>query len=80
MGSVHHLGKFFPNLSQFCYPLRPLLKKNTKFFWADENEAQIKWIKEKIAETTDNKHFNPDLGTRIKYDASRKVLGCRRSI
>ena len=31
MGSVHHLGKFIPNLSQLCYPLRPLLKKNKKF-------------------------------------------------
>ena len=25
MGSVHHLGKFFPNLSQLCYPLRPIM-------------------------------------------------------
>ena len=33
-------------------------------------------IKEKIAETTENKHFNPDLETRIKGDASRKGLGC----
>ena len=31
MGSVHHLGKFIPNLSQLCYPLRPLLKKNNLF-------------------------------------------------
>ena len=31
MGSVHHIEKFIPNLSQLCYPLRPLLKKNTKF-------------------------------------------------
>ena len=33
-------------------------------------------IKEKIAETTEKKHFNPDLETRIKCDASRKGLGC----
>ena len=32
MGSVHHLGKFTPNLLQLCYPLRPLLKKNTNSF------------------------------------------------
>ena len=30
----------------------------------------------KIAETTENKHFNSDLEKRIKCDASRKVLGC----
>ena len=38
MGSVHRLGKFILNLSQLCYPLRPLLKKNTKFIWTDEQE------------------------------------------
>ena len=76
MGSVHHLGKFIPNLSQLCYALRPLLKKNTKFIWRDEYEKQFTLIKEKIAETTENKHFNPDLETRIKSDASRKGLGC----
>ena len=76
MGSVHHLGKFIPNLSQLCFPLRPLLKKTTKFFWTDEHEKQFKLIKEKIAETTENKHFCPDLETRIKCDSSRKGLGC----
>ena len=34
-GSAHYLGKFIPNLSQLCHPLRPLLKKNTKFVWND---------------------------------------------
>ena len=57
MGSVHHLGKFFPYLSQLCCPFRPLLKKNTKFIWTDEHEEQFKLIKEKIAETTENKHL-----------------------
>ena len=75
MGSVHHLGKFIPNLSQFCYPLRPLFKKNKKLIWTDEFEEQFKLIKVKIAEKTKNKHFNPDLETRIKCDASRKGLG-----
>ena len=52
MGSVHHLGKFVPNLRQLCFPLTPLLKKNTKFIWTDEDEDQFKLIKQKIAETT----------------------------
>ena len=33
-------------------------------------------IKEQIAETTENKNFNPELETQIKYEASRKGLGC----
>ena len=38
LGSVHFLGKFIPNLSQLCHPLRPLLKKKTKFVWIDEHK------------------------------------------
>ena len=76
MGSVHHLEKFMPNLSQLSYPPRPLLRKTTKFVWTDYHEEQFKLIKTKIAETTENNHFHPDLETRIKCDASRKGLGC----
>ena len=31
LGSVHYLNKFIPDLPQLCHPLRPLLKKKTKF-------------------------------------------------
>ena len=55
MGSVHHLGKFIPNLSQLCYPLRPLLKKNSNFLWTDEHKKQFSLINEQIAETTEKK-------------------------
>ena len=64
------------NLFQMCHPFRPLNNKNTKFVWTDEHEQHFKLIKKKIAETTENKHFNPDLEARIKCDASRKGLGC----
>ena len=65
MGLVHHL--FLSNMLQLGFPLGPLLKKK-KFIWTDEHEKQLKL---KIAETTENKHFNPDLETRMKCDASR---------
>ena len=39
------------------------------------NKHNFKLIKTKIAETTENKHFNLDLETRIKCAASRKGLG-----
>ena len=76
MGSVHHLCKFIANLTQICHTIRPLLRKNTKFVWTDEHEQHFKLIKTKIAEKTENKHFNPDLETPKKGDASRKSLGC----
>ena len=76
MGSVHHLGKFIPKLLQLCHPLRPLLKKNTKLVETDEHAQHLKIIKTKIAEATENKHFNPNLETRIKCEASQKSFGC----
>ena len=30
-GSMHHISKFIPNLAQVSHPLRPLLKKSSKF-------------------------------------------------
>ena len=68
------------NLSPICrncvFHLALFLRKIKKFIWTDEHEDQLKLIKQKIAETTENKHFNPDIETRIKCDASRKGLGC----
>ena len=58
LGSVHYLGKFIPNLSELCHPLRPLLKKNNK-----------------VANATENTHYNPHLEKRIKCVASRAGLG-----
>ena len=58
-----------------CHPLRPLLKKNTKFVWNDEHETQFQSIKNKVANATENTHYNPHLETRIKSDASRAGLG-----
>ena len=57
------------NLSQLCHPLRPLLKKYTKFNWTAEHEKHFNLIREAIAETT-------ELKTRIKCDASGKGLCC----
>ena len=42
-GSVHHLGKFIPNLSQLCYPLRPLLKKIQNLFGRMNMENNSNW-------------------------------------
>ena len=75
LGSVHYLGKLIPNLSQLCHPLRPLIKKNTKFVWNDEHETHFQSIRKKVANATENTHYNPQFETRIKCDASRVGLG-----
>ena len=58
-----------------CHPLRPLLKKNTKFVWNTEHETHFQAIKNKVANATENTYYNPNLETRIKRDASRAGLG-----
>ena len=59
-----------------CVTHLDLSLRKTQFVWTDEHKQHFKLIKTKIAETTENKDFNPDLETRIKCDASRKGLGC----
>ena len=73
--SVHYISKFFPNLAQLCYPLRPLLCKSTKYIWTDEHTINFIAIKKRIANRTDTTHYNLQLETRIKCDASNSGVG-----
>ena len=75
LGSVHYIGKFIPQLAQLCHPLRPLLKKSAKFIWTTEHTKHFNLIKEKIANSTENSHYNPKLDVRVKCDATRSGLG-----
>ena len=75
LGSVHYIGKFIPNLAQISHPLRPLLKKTSKFIWTEEHEKCFNEIKICIANATANSHYNSQLETRVKCDASRSGLG-----
>ena len=74
-GLVHYIGKFIPNLAQVSHPLRPLLKKTSKFIWTEEQEKCFNEIKDPIANATANSHYNLQRETRIKCDASRSSLG-----
>ena len=74
LGSVHYWGKFILNLSQLCHPLQPLHKKNTKFISHNELETHFQH-KDKVANATENTHFNPHLESRIKFDANSAGFG-----
>ena len=75
LGSVHYIGKFIPNLAQISHPLRPLLRKSSKLIWTTEHENCFQGIKTRIANATANSHYNPQLETRVKCNASRSGLG-----
>ena len=75
LGSVHYIGKFIPNLAQISHPLRPLLKKSSRFLWTVKHENCFNEIKARNANATANSQYNPQLETRLKSDASRSGLG-----
>ena len=50
MGSIHHMIKFIPNLSEITAPLRPLLStknsiKGSKLKWSSEHDTAFIIIK-----------------------------------
>ena len=79
MGSIHQLIKFIPNLASLLDPIRPLLKKenivNNKIKWSNEHTDALNNIKNKIAEITEQKHFDKEKPIRVKCDASHKGIG-----
>ena len=74
LGSVRYIEKFTPKIAQVSHPLRPLLKKTSKLIWTEEHEKCFNEIKDRIAHATANSHYNPQLETRIKFDALRSGL------
>ena len=80
MGSIHHLVKFIPNLETLSAPLRPLLAKSTpkipkKLDWEEKHTTAFIKIKQAIRTKVEQKHFDINCETRVKYDASKKGLG-----
>ena len=50
-------------------------RKSTKYFCTDEHTIQFNAVKTRIANHTKNIHYNPQLETRVKSDASLSGLG-----
>ena len=80
MGSIHHLQKFIPNLSQISAPLRPILPhkgnvKNSKLDWNDEHTKSFHQIKNATKQIIENKYFDTNRLTRVRCDESKEGLG-----
>ena len=75
LGSVHYISKLIPNLAQISHPLRPLLRKSSKLIGTEVHENSFIEIMNRIEIATENTHYNPQLETRVKCDASRSGLG-----
>ena len=80
MGSIHHMIKFIPKLSELTAPLRPLLStknsiKDSKLKWTSEHDLAFNKIKNAITQIIENKHFDTTQPTRVRCDASKNGLG-----
>ena len=80
MGSIHNLVKIIPNLGTLSAPLRPLLTKSTqktskKLGWEDKHTAAFINIKQAITIIVEQKHFDINCQTRVKWEASKEGLG-----
>ena len=79
MGSIHHVIKFIPNLTNLTAPLRPLLStknniRGTKLKWTTEHDTAFEKIKKAITKIIENKHFDTNKPTRVRCDASKNGL------
>ena len=75
LGSVHYISNFIQNLEQICHPLQTIIKKATKFLSTETHPERLNIIKDKIAQSTEIYHFNPNLDVSVKCDASRSGPG-----
>ena len=73
--SVHYISIFINHLAQLFHPLRPVLNKSVKFILTEVLTKHFNFIKDKIAASTKNGHYNPKLDVRVKCDASHSGLG-----
>lgn len=75
LGLVTYVGRFIPDLSHMTDSLRSLLKANTKYLWASEQEEAFKNLKTKLSQVPNLSYFNPQNRTRLIADASPVALG-----
>ena len=75
MGSVHYISKSIPNPAQISHPFRPLSKKSSKITLTDVHENCFNEMKNRIAKSTENSFYNPQLDSRLKCDAYCTGLG-----
>ena len=75
LGLLATLNKWVPNLSVDNEPLHHLLRKNTHFSWAPDQETAMTKIKEAVKKHVYLSPFVPDLESFVFTDASTVGLG-----
>lgn len=75
LGMSTYLGKFSPQLSEVCEPLRRLTKKNAEFQWGREQQHAFERLKQLTTTTPVLQFYNVEEKVQIECDASSFGLG-----
>merc|ERR1711894_523373 len=77
IGSINHLQKFIKGANDLVADFKDSLSHSNKlkFYWSDLQTKAFNELKNKVAEITQNYHYNPKRQTRLKCDASKNGLG-----
>ena len=70
LGMVTYCSKFIPNFSDVMQPLRDLMKADTPFQWAEQQQQAFDQIKELLTSDTVMAYFDPSMSTELTTDAS----------
>ena len=75
LGAVNQMNRFIPNLAQLCHAFRPLLKKDKKWQWDEQQDKAFESVNQKVKEVAEVGHFRRSQPIRIICDASKSGLG-----
>ena len=64
-----------PNLAEIAKPFTELTKKNRRFDWTPEHTEAFNRLKDELSKNTVLAHFNPQLDTELRCDASDVGVG-----
>lgn len=74
LGLCNFYRKFVNNFAAIARPLHEITKKNS-FIWKKDQDIAFENLKRALTDAPVLAHFNPELGTEIRVDASRLGLG-----
>ena len=75
LGLVTYLGKFTPQLSTVCEPLRRLTDKDSSFDWLPQHEKAFKAIKDLVTQAPVLRYYDVTKDVTIECDSSEVGLG-----
>ena len=70
-GLANQLCNFSAEISTLLLPLKPLLKKGTKFQWLEEHQKAFEHARVHLSSTKTLAYYDPNRKTRLICDASR---------